>query len=247
MKPKTAEKILSQTQETYNAIVSDFDRTRSYLWPGLKAFIKFVKPGDAVLDLGCGNGKLRLLFKDVNLEYTGLDSSTELLKLAAAKKEFSLPHQSFVLGEAYKLPFADNSFDAVFFIAVFHHLPGREWREKALAEIKRVLKPNGYLIMTNWNRYQKDFLHYIIKYTFLKLIGQSELDFKDIYLPWMGGKAYRYYHAFTLGELKKLVKKSGLKLEENYLASFDGQPLEKTAYWTAANLVTVAQKRRETA
>ena len=74
------------------------------------------------------------------------------------------------------------------------------------------------------------------------MIGRSDLDFKDFFLPWMGGKAERYYHAFTLSEIKKLIKESGLELEQNYLAKFDGARVSRASYLTAANLVTIAKK-----
>jgi len=242
MKQQTVQKILFQTTATYNNIVEDFNKTRSYLWPGLRQLGGYVKPGDKVLDLGCGNGKLRLLFKDVKVEYTGVDNSIELLKLAESRKDFEIPNQKFIKADAFALPFADNTFDSVFFIAVFHHLPGKELRRQALAEIRRVLKPGGYLLMTNWNRYQKENVRYVIKYTWLKIIGQTDLDFKDIYLPWMGGKAERYYHAFTLSELRRLIAGSGLKIQQNYLAKFDGTRVNRVNYFTAANLVTIAKK-----
>ena len=233
---------MHQTEADYNLIAQDFDQTRGYLWPGLKEFKTFVKDGDQVLDLGCGNGKLRLLFKDVKLNYTGVDQAQKLLDIAQNRQDFKLENQKFIQANVAKLPLPDNSFDVVFFIAVFHHLPGRDLREQTVQEIKRVLKPGGILIMTNWNRYQKEFLPHVINYTFLKLIGKSEMDFKDIYLPWQRGKTYRYYHAFTLGELRKIIKSSGLSLEKNYLAELSGRPVSKFDYLTAANLVTVAKK-----
>ena len=244
MNQQTAQKILDDVKQTYNDIAPDFDKTRAYVWPGIKAFVKYVGPNDKVLDLGCGNGKLRLLFKDVKIDYTGADNSSALLKLAGDKADLALPGQKFAEAEVFNLPFVDNSFDAVFFLAVLHHIPGKDLRLKTLREINRVLKPGGVLVMTSWNRWQNEYNRHIFKYTLLKLFGKSELDFKDFYLPWMGGKAYRYYHAFTLGEVKRLVKKSGLKLEENYLAKFDGAKVSSLAYLTAANLVAVARKAR---
>lgn len=244
MKKETAQKILEETERSYNSIATDFNQTRNYLWPGLKDFKKYIKSGDKILDLGCGNGKLRLLFKETDIDYVGVDNSSELLKIAEKRLNFKLPRQKFIKANILNLPFPDNSFDVVFFVAVLHHIPSKIFRQQVLREIRRVLKPNGILIMTNWNRYQKrgPQLKYIIKYTLLKIIGRSELDFKDTYLPWMGGKAYRYYHAFTLGELRKLVEKSGLKIQENYLAYWRGKKASRLAYSKAANLVTIAKK-----
>jgi len=244
MKPQTAQKILEEVEKSYNGIAADFDQTRNYLWPGLKDFKRYLKPGDKILDLGCGNGKLRLLLKDLDITYTGIDSAAELLKIAEERSDFKLPKQTFIKADVLHLPFPENSFDVIFFIAVFHHVPSSNFRLKVLQEIKRVLKPGGLLIMTNWNRYQKrgPQLKYIIKYTALKIIGKSKLDFKDIYLPWMGGQSYRYYHAFTLGELRKLVNESGLELKDNYLAAWEGNRAGNFNYLNAANLVTIAKK-----
>jgi len=242
MKPETIQKILEQTKSDYNTIASDFDQTRSYLWPGLFDFKKYVKAGDKILDLGCGNGKLRLLFKDLAVDYTGLDNSAELLKIAESRNDFKLAKQNFIQADISSLPLADNSFDIIFFIAVFHHIPGNQLRLKVLTEVKRILKPGGVLIMTNWNRYQKEFLGQLIHYTFLKIIGKSDLDFKDIWLPWMQGKVHRYYHLFTLGELKKLVIESGLEIQGNYLAYWGGKKASNFSYQKAANLVTIAKK-----
>ena len=244
MRPEAARKILDEVRQSYNGIAADFNQTRNYLWPGLKDFKKFVKPRQKILDLGCGNGKLRLLLKDSDIDYTGLDNSSELLKIAENHPDFKLGRQKFVESNILTLPFTDNSFDVIFFIAVLHHIPSDDFRHKVLKEINRILKSGGILVMINWNRYQVKGpqLKYIIKYTLLKIIGKTDLDFKDIYLPWMGGKAYRYYHAFTLGELDKLIKKSGLKLLDNYLAYWDGKKALRFQYFKAANLVTIAKK-----
>ena len=242
MKAKTVQKILEKSKNDYDEIALSFDQTRRYLWPGLKNFIKYIKPGDKVLDLGCGNGKLRLLFKDVKVDYVGVDNSKELIRLGQFKTEFELEKQKFIVADVTQLPFPDNSFDIIFFIAVFHHIPSKSLRLQTLKEAKRVLRPGGMLIMANWNRWQKPYLHYIIKYTWLKIIGKSKLDFKDIYLPWMDGKVKRYFHAFTLGELKRLTVKSGLKVEDGFLSSWDSKERGRFNYLSASNIVIIAKK-----
>lgn len=242
MKPEVAKKILEQTTIGYNTIASSFDQTRRYLWPGLEDFKKYIKPGDKILDLGCGNGKLRLLFKDVKINYNGVDPSRKLIDLAKSKPEFDLEKQQFVVAGADKLPFPDDTFDLVFFIATFHHIPSDKLRLEALKEVKRVLKPSGRLIMANWNQWRKKHFHYIIKYAWLKITGRSDLDFKDIFIPWMDGKVKRYFRAFTKGELRGLVRMAGLKFENGYLSSWDSDKKGRFNYLKASNIVTIAKK-----
>jgi alkylated DNA repair protein alkB family protein 8 len=238
MTPENVQKILAKVKSDYALIAADFNRTRDELWPEIMVLKKYAKPGDKILDLGCGNGRLRLMFKDLDIDYTGTDNSRELLSLARANSDFKLPREDFAEAEMWQLPFADNSFDAIYCIAAFHHLPGRELRLKALKEIKRVLKPGGILVMTNWNRWQYHFLHYIIKYTWLKIIGRHKMDFRDILIPWKN-QTERYYHVFTLGELKRLMKVSRLDLRENFLTDRRGKI---RSYLTATNIVTIAKK-----
>lgn len=246
MKDEIAKKILEQTKQNYNTIAVDFNKTRQYVWPGVKDFKKYVKAGDRILDLGCGNGKLRLLFKNVKVDYIGIDNSRQLLNLAETNFNFRIANQKFIFADITDLPFPDSYFDVIFGIATFHHLPSKELRFKALVEVKRVMKKGGVLIMTNWNLWDQKHLHYIIKYAALKIIGKSKLDFKDIYLPWMGGKVRRYYHAFTLEELKKIISRSGLKVEENFLSYLErkqkNSKQKKFHYLNAANIVTIAKK-----
>jgi hypothetical protein len=51
----------------------------------------------------------------------------------------------------------------------------------------------------------------IIKHLFLKIIGKSKLDFKDVFMPW-GKRTNRYYHYFTKKELCNLAQKAGFQI-----------------------------------
>src|SRR3989344_5484974 len=103
MKPEAAQKILEQTKKSYNTIAKDWDRTRQTLWPSWKDFLKYIKDGDKILDVGCGNGRLIKLFENVNIDYTGIDNSEELIKIA----KNNYPNQNFLVGEILQLPFPD--------------------------------------------------------------------------------------------------------------------------------------------
>jgi SAM-dependent methyltransferase len=82
MNKEQAKKILHQNKEIYNRIAKDFSGTRSRFWRGFEDFAKYVKSGDKVFDLGCGNGRLAELFNNSQIEYLGIDSSEELIKIA---------------------------------------------------------------------------------------------------------------------------------------------------------------------
>jgi ubiquinone/menaquinone biosynthesis C-methylase UbiE len=95
-----------------------------------------VRRGSSLLDLGCGEGMLALLKrKDVYL--AGIDLAPELVQQAERNG-----YDKACVGQLTDLPFADASFDYVVSLDVFGHI-GFEEKNAVLAEIKRVLKPDG--------------------------------------------------------------------------------------------------------
>ena len=210
MDKKYAEYLLVKTREDYNLIADDFSRTRDETWDEMFfLFENYLKPGNKVLDLGCGNGRWYKLFKTYNVDYIGIDSSVKLINIAQKDS----PEAKFQVEEGLNLSFPDNSFDKIYSIAVFHHIPSKEFRLKFLEEAKRILKPEGILVLTVWKFHDTKENYLLIKYTILKLLGKSKLDFGDVFEPW-GKKLERYYHCFTETELIELTKKSGLKIKE---------------------------------
>jgi len=211
MKPEYAHYLLVKTREDYNLIADEFSTTRQNIWQETRfLFDDYLIPGDKVLDLGCGNARYYPLFKEKSVEYIGIDSSKDLIQIS----KDMYPDADFRVEDALNLSFPDNYFNDVYSIAVLHHLPSRELRLKFLNEAKRVLRPGGLLILTVWKFYQiKEWL-FLLKYTLLKMIGKSKLDWKDILEPW-GKKAERYYHWFSKKELEKLIKESGFEIEKS--------------------------------
>lgn len=211
MDKEYAEYLLKKTKEDYNLISEDFSGTRYLIWPELKILGKYVREGEKILDLGCGNGRLLEIFKGKSIDYIGVDNSEKLIEIA--KKNH--PNSKFQVADALILPFPNNYFDKVYSIAVLHYIPSEEFRIRFVKEAKRVLKPNGLLLLTVWDLWRRfDSLKLIIKFAIFKIFRQTELDLKDIFVPWQK-TIDRYIHCFTKNELKKLVKKSGLKTKES--------------------------------
>lgn len=101
-------------------------------YPVLKAFIdEFQLHDKKCLEVGCGRGA----FQDVVADYTGVDISE-----AVANKL----HKPFYRCSATELPLKDRSFDVIWTYAVLEHI--RE-PEKAMKEMRRVLKHNGFLLL----------------------------------------------------------------------------------------------------
>lgn len=216
MKLKTQQKILELVKNNYNNIASDFDQTRKKpLWPSLVAAAGQVGSGDSVLDAACGNGRLLEAFKNKEIAYLGLDSSVELIKLAAN----NYPNHIFQVDDLLSLEKAKNeNFDWVFCIAALHHLPGEILRLKVLSNLACKIKTDGKIVLSVWRPGKnKKFLKALRKNFWKKIFFSSDLDFGDALFDW-DGKAKngdvrpRYYHAFKERELKLLISRAGLKI-----------------------------------
>jgi ubiquinone/menaquinone biosynthesis C-methylase UbiE len=203
-----AEELLGKVVSDYEKMAIHFSRTRRLPWRELTFIKKFVSPGDFVLDLGCGNGRLFQLFSDLNISYVGLDVSAALIE--EAQKTYVRQGAQFIISDALKLPFNSASFDVVFSIALLHHIPSWEYRCQLVKEVYRVLKESGLFFVSVWNLWQVRYLRFVLKSFLAKFFFVSDLDFRDVFIPWKStdGRVIvrRYCHAFTRSELKKLFK-----------------------------------------
>jgi demethylmenaquinone methyltransferase/2-methoxy-6-polyprenyl-1,4-benzoquinol methylase len=95
-----------------------------------------VRPGDSVLDACCGTGDLAIACARAGGRVTGLDFSPAMLARARRKA----PELEWVEADVLALPFADESFDAT---TVGFGVRNVEDLERALSELRRVLRPGG--------------------------------------------------------------------------------------------------------
>lgn len=206
-------------QNMFDEIAEKYDFNNNIISLGLHKKIKEktiqtieMNINSIVLDLCCGTGDISyFLSKKKEVEKViGVDFSKNMLKIANEKNKND--KIDYIFADCTKLPFSDNSFDA---ITMCFGLRNIENIDTTLKEIQRVLKPNGL------------FLHM----DFAK--GNRILDkFFDIFVP-IGVKLfygnsipYSYLiqskqEFYTPNELEKLLKKYNLNLfkEKNYLFS----------------------------
>lgn len=108
-----------------------------------------VKPGDKVLEIGCGTGSLTLAAKEQagpSGEVTGIDIAPEMVAKARQKATRNGADVSFQEGSIDNIPFPDNHFDVVMCSFMIFHMP-EDVRMKGFTEIFRVLKSGGHLFI----------------------------------------------------------------------------------------------------
>lgn len=97
-----------------------------------------------VLDLGCGTGRTAAVVQRhmPNVRYVGIDLIPEFIEEARR----SSPGVQFEVGSAHQLPFDDGSFDIVLALTMFSSVSSGDLEKAAATEIRRVLRPGGWLI-----------------------------------------------------------------------------------------------------
>jgi tRNA (uracil-5-)-methyltransferase TRM9 len=188
-------------KKTYEIISDSWKNLRRSFW-FIKRFAKKIK-NKKILDAGCGDCSQLIEFKENFL--FGIDFSKRMISEARKKCKSA----KLVIGDIRFLPFKDKSFDIVLCIATLHHVKERKERIKVLKELKRVCKEK--IIISVLKRFSS--------LTFFKLIFSLfdfRLRFGDIFLKWnyKGKKLKRYYHTYSLNELKKDVEIAGLRIEK---------------------------------
>jgi ubiquinone/menaquinone biosynthesis C-methylase UbiE len=121
-----------------------FQQPHVNLWEGVLALAQLV--GDErVLDVGCGNGAYlgQLERESHSGLVVGMDLSAGMLPEARARA----PRAALMVGDAQRLPFPDDTFDAALAMHMLYHVPDRA---AAIAELRRVVRPGGVvLVVTN--------------------------------------------------------------------------------------------------
>jgi len=120
-----------------------------------------IQAGDSVLDVGCGTGAVTLMAKTragKDGHVYGIDPAPEMIAVARSKAAHKGLEIDYRLGVIEALPFPDASIEVVTSSLMIHHLPD-DLKMRGLAEIHRVLKPGGRLLVFDFMRPTKSFLN----------------------------------------------------------------------------------------
>jgi SAM-dependent methyltransferase len=227
--------IITSVQQMYDEIGSHFSRTRqktygstSSNWRVTDKYLSQLKKGQSVLDIGCGNGKL-VSGLPKGVAYTGTDFSKTLL--SEAKTLY--PDHDFRFGDVVdpKHWIELGEYDAIFCVAVLHHIPEKEQQLFVLREAKKHLKKGGFLYLTVWNLWQEKFAQHHLDSAELK-----KSDPKWVEIPY-NKEWKRFCVAFDIQTLTDLLTEAGFDVQELFYADREGK---KADIVSGQNLVAVA-------
>jgi SAM-dependent methyltransferase len=125
----------------------DWSETESQMRPSYELAIKRagLRAGQTVLDAGCGSGAFLRAAADHGAVVSGIDASEALLAIARER----VPDADLSLGDVQRLPYADDSFDAVTGFCSFFFADDMV---EALREAGRVAKPGAPIVIQVWGR-----------------------------------------------------------------------------------------------
>jgi len=189
---------IPKTRQDYNLIAHDFSTRRAILTADFKRLGALVQEKDNILDFGCGDGRLLRAIGAKSFQYLGVDISDAMINLA--RKQF--PERTFSIYNNSVLTKTQNTFDKIFAIAVFHHIP-EDARAQALKLLFYSLKPGGQIIATVWQA-NPDIIQK--KWT---PIADGNKDYSVPYITKEGVTVNRYIHLFDDQELTKLLLAAG--------------------------------------
>ena len=149
------EKRPSDVSSMFDRVSGHYDITNDVLSVGVTPYWRFKTrreidphPGQKVLDVACGTGTVSRILADQGSTVTGLDFSQGMINQAVARHG-DHPNISFQQGDATDLPFEENTFDVT---TVSFGIRNVQEPKKALAEMFRVTKPGGKILVCEFSQ-----------------------------------------------------------------------------------------------
>lgn len=141
------ETIKSRMRDTWNS--GDYGRFATYMEPGALKILKgwAISRGQSLLDVACGTGQISIPASRSGVKVTGIDIAINWIAVARACARSEGLDAKFDEGDAENLLYPNGSFDVIATVvgAMFAPQP-----DKVAAELIRVCKPGGRILMVNW-------------------------------------------------------------------------------------------------
>jgi SAM-dependent methyltransferase len=238
MNSDTANRLLTINREFYNRFGDQFSATRQRLQPGVKKILETIQADDSVLDLGCGNGHFlhELIRRGHQSPLLGVDFSLPLLRDAESSLgvEFREADLSQLSVTSNQLSVTDY-WSLITAFATLHHIPSTEMRLDILRTVRKLMKPDGKFILSNWQFLNSAKLRSRIQSWDRVGINESDVDAGDYLLDWRsGGEGLRYAHQFSAEELSGLAHQAGMRVVDSFLSDGDGGNLGLYQTWLFA-------------
>ena len=148
----------------FDGVAKNYDKANDLLslgsariWRKKVAKLVNSKPGQTILDLAAGTGSSSVVFLREGVKVVAADFSKGMLEEGRKRH----PELEFVFADAADLPFSDQEFDTV---TISFGIRNVERTEVALAEMLRVLKPGGKLVVCEFSRIPNKLLHSLYRF-----------------------------------------------------------------------------------
>ena len=164
-KSRYVRRLFSTIAERYDLITRLLSYGQDRRWKARVVELSAVRPGLRALDLACGTGDIAFALATRGADVVGLDITHRMVQLARAKGGAA----RFVTGDMLALPFGDEAFDLVTTGYGLRNVPDIP---RAIAEMRRVLKPGGVLVSLDFNRPANPIVRGVYL-TYLTLVGST--------------------------------------------------------------------------
>ncbi|MFN8432479.1 MAG: class I SAM-dependent methyltransferase [Anaerolineales bacterium] len=235
MDANITKQLIELNRKFYDQFGESFSATRQRLQPGVRKILESIHADESVLDLGCGNGFfLRELHdRGHRAALLGADFSLPLLREAE-----STPGVEFRALDLMQLSTVGDQlsvaggWDVITMFATMHHIPSREVRLDILYTVKKLLKPSGKFVLSNWQFLNSEKLKARVQPWGRVGLLDSDVDEGDYLLDWRsGGEGLRYAHQFSAEELFGLAEQAQMKVEASFLSDGENGRLGLYQVW----------------
>ncbi|MBU0459619.1 MAG: class I SAM-dependent methyltransferase [Nanoarchaeota archaeon] len=200
---------ISEEEKYQDKIANDYSRAYEHLWvkktwdyPILKKYLKYFDRNYPLLDLACGTGASTAYYSKHGFPVIAYDLSEKMLE--QVKKRNLLNKPTCIKGIAEKLPFKKEEIGQIFCSGSFHHF---EDQLKSLAEMHRVLKPSGKVMILENNN---ESLHRYFIPRFIR--DKMQPQFKKKYGESVHEEECRE-EELTIKDYRKIISQTNFKIK----------------------------------